>query len=673
MIDFGTVRPGETLYIPFHTFDSNDPSASVTITGLATTDIEIYKDGSTTQRASDAGYSLLDTDGIDFDTVTGIHGISIDLADNTTSEFYQSGSQYWVVISSITVDAATVNFIAATFRIGYEDAVLNTAIATLSTQTSFTLDNGPAEDDALNGRMCVIHDVASKVQVGHAIISDYTGSTKTVTLAAATTFTIAAGDNIAVMGLAPLQPTTAGNTLDVTSTGAAGIDWGNIENPTTVVDLSGTDINLVDTTTTNTDMRGTDSALLASSAPTNFSDLAITVTTGQVTVGTNNDKTGYSISGTKTTLDALNDVSAADVNAQCDTALSDIGLDHLLSAAVVGTDVTDNSIFARLVSASATADWDDFVNTTDSLQAIRDRGDAAWTTGGGGSSPILLQNTTIATLASQTSFTLTAGSADDDAYNGMICVITDQATSTQKAVGKISDYTGSTRTVTLKSDPAIFTIAVGDTIDIVAVNDNVTLVDTTTTNTDMRGTDSAATASALATAQADLDIITGADGVNLLSATQASIDAIEADTNELQGDWVNGGRLDLILDAIKAVTDNLPDSGALTTIDSNIDAILVDTGTTIPAQISGLNNLSAAQVNAEVLDVLNTDTFAELSSIPAAATTLTNMIRLLYSLARNKTTQTATTFTLRNDADSGNIGTSTVSDDGTTATKGEMS
>ncbi len=45
--------------------------------------------------------------------------------------------------------------------------------------------------------------------------------------------------------------------------------------------------------------------------------------------------------------------------------------------------------------------------------------------------------------------------------------------------------------------------------------------------TAMRGTDSSATAVDLATAQADLDIITGADGVNLLSATQASVDAIE--------------------------------------------------------------------------------------------------------------------------------------------------
>ena len=45
---------------------------------------------------------------------------------------------------------------------------------------------------------------------------------------------------------------TAGNTLDVTATGAGGIDWGNVENPTTALDLSGTDIQLCDTITTYT-------------------------------------------------------------------------------------------------------------------------------------------------------------------------------------------------------------------------------------------------------------------------------------------------------------------------------------------------------------------------------------------------------------------------------------
>ncbi len=57
--------------------------------------------------------------------------------------------------------------------------------------------------------------------------------------------------------------------------------------------------------------------------PTNFADQAITATTGLVSVGTNNDKAGYSISGTKQTLDALNDLTAAQVNAEADTALAD--------------------------------------------------------------------------------------------------------------------------------------------------------------------------------------------------------------------------------------------------------------------------------------------------------------------------------------------------------------
>jgi hypothetical protein len=44
-------------------------------------------------------------------------------------------------------------------------------------------------------------------------------------------------------GLAPLQPTTAGRTLDVTATGGAGIDWSNVENPTHSNVLSATVIN----------------------------------------------------------------------------------------------------------------------------------------------------------------------------------------------------------------------------------------------------------------------------------------------------------------------------------------------------------------------------------------------------------------------------------------------
>ena len=265
----GRVNPGSTIYIPFPSY--NSAGASVTLTGLAVTDIEVYKNGGTTQRASDNGYTLLDTDGIDFDGVTGIHGFSIDLADNSTAGFWEAGAKYFVVVSTVTIDSQTVTMLAATFEIGVDGAFLNTSIATLSSQTSFTLTDGPAEDDALNGCVVYIHDVASKVQGGFAVVADYTGATKTVTLLAGTTFTVAASDNISFFPPAnarwfaqlaaaalPLTPTVAGRTLDVSAGGEAGVDWANIGSPTTAVDLSGTSVKTatdVETDTANIQTR----------------------------------------------------------------------------------------------------------------------------------------------------------------------------------------------------------------------------------------------------------------------------------------------------------------------------------------------------------------------------------------------------------------------------------
>lgn len=109
MIYLGDFLADETIYIPWMTYNSS--GASVTMTGLAVTDIEVYKDGSTTQRSSDAGFTLLDTDGIDFDSTTGLHAISIDTSDNTDAGFYAAGSDYWVVINAVTIDSQTVRIL----------------------------------------------------------------------------------------------------------------------------------------------------------------------------------------------------------------------------------------------------------------------------------------------------------------------------------------------------------------------------------------------------------------------------------------------------------------------------------------------------------------------------------------------------------------------------------
>jgi hypothetical protein len=48
----------------------------------------------------------------------------------------------------------------------------------------------------------------------------------------------------------------------------------------------------------------------------------------------------------------------------------------------------------------------------------------------------------------------------------------------------------------------------------------------------------------------------------LIDVIDGIVDTILVDTAELQTDWVNGGRLDLLIDAIKAKTDNLPSDPA---------------------------------------------------------------------------------------------------------------
>ena len=141
--------------------------------------------------------------------------------------------------------------------------------------------------------------------------------------------------------------------------------------------------------------------------------------------------------------------------------------------------------------------------TTDTLEAIRDRGDAAWTTGGGGSAP-------------------TAAAIADAVW--------DEATSGHTTSGTFGEQ--------VKTD-----------IDAILVDTGTTL-------------------------PATLDTID-----NFLDT---EIAAILADTNELQGDWANGGRLDLLVDSIISKVD---------VVDGIVDDILVDTGTTIPATIATIDTV----------------------------------------------------------------------------------
>lgn len=82
---------------------------------------------------------------------------------------------------------------------------------------------------------------------------------------------------------------------------------------------------------------------------------------------------------------------------------------------------------------------------------------------------------------------------------------------------------------------------------------------------------------------------------------------------------------------------------------------------------------TAAEINAEVVDALNVDTYAEPGQeAPGATVSLAKKINYLYKFMRNKITQTSTTLSVFADDAATVDQKSTVSDDGVTFSRGEI-
>jgi len=223
MIDLGKIRPGSTVRIPFGSFAAAT-GAPTAVTNYADADIQVYKDGDTTQRASAAGLTATTT----FDTLTGINLVTISTADDTTAGFWSGGSEYIVVISDITVDGQTLRFPIARFVIGIEGEIFATTIATLASQTSFTLTAGSADNSAYVGSVVYIHKFNSAIQSCMGTISAYTGASKTVTLAVDPgIYTITVKDAISIM---PRANVYSWNGTAVAAPATAGIPDVNVKN-----------------------------------------------------------------------------------------------------------------------------------------------------------------------------------------------------------------------------------------------------------------------------------------------------------------------------------------------------------------------------------------------------------------------------------------------------------
>jgi hypothetical protein len=425
----------DTVYLMFNTFSSDDPSASITITNLANTDVHIHKDDNTTQRNNAAGITV----SVNFDTITGSHMIKIDTNDNTVAGFWVTGHDYFVRIEGTTIDGATINAVVGHFSI-QNRYTRGTDSANTTTPPTVT---------AIREEM----DTNSTKMAPSQTLNDYKATGfSTHNAAAVKTAIEAAGSSIAQI---------------LADTNELELDWKDGGRLDLIIDIIAAD--------TTTDIPG----------------LILKYT---------------------------------QLLARSDAAIA-----------------TDNATELTAINADGGSGAGDFSNQTDAAEALRDRGDAAWTTGAGGSAPTVGE--------------IRAEMEGNGYFLDLIKADTNELQTDWANDGRLDLLLDACNTTTPPTVAAIRQ----------EMDTNSTKMAPSQTLNDYKAT--------------GFSTHSAADVKTDIEAAGSSIAQILADTGELQTDWVNGGRLDLILDIIAA-----------------------DTTTDIPTLIAALNDITVADIIAGISD-----------------------------------------------------------------------
>lgn len=605
------------VQIPFNTFDSNDPSASVTITNLADSDIHVHKDGSITQAVTDGATVV-----INFDGITGNHMITI---DTSAHAFYATGSEYAVRVEGTTVDAGTINAWVGSFSIERAGGAL-------------------ALIKALN-------DVAATDIVSAGAITTSSGAVSNVTLVATTTTntdvrgtdsaalaSVATEARLAELDAANL-PTDIADIPTVAEFNARTLAAASYFDPATDAVAN---VTLVATTTTNTDVRGTDSALLAASINLTGGavDNVTTVSNATVVAGTASFFQDYFL------VDS-GEVSGNEVSGSVLLEGTKINADRILTGATHninnswGKRVRQIDAAFEVHSGTAQAGTSTTITLDTGANSTNDniyRGDRVLISSGTGQGEhgiciTYASSTRIATMSESwivtpdatSEFILIPASVDIETWqhnivtasasglpdvnvnevgdtaqtagdlaalittvDGVVDTILLDTADIQPKVAKIplsdgvitwnatalasinaeadtalTDYDPPTRTEATSDKDEIVTDLtdikgtgfVKDTHSLIDIEAFVDILDDGTSG----NVKIAADAAAILVDTADIQPKIGTPATDVsadIAAVKAETALIVADTNELQTDWTNAGRLDAILDAILAMLDD---------------------------------------------------------------------------------------------------------------------
>jgi len=173
--------------------------------------------------------------------------------------------------------------------------------------------------------------------------------------------------------------------------------------------------------------------------------------------------------------------------------------------------------------------------------------------------------------------------------------------------------------------------------------------------------------------------------VNLLAANAIATGVMATDSigilamaaNSISAGTIASGELtnieNEIWDALKSahvVANSFGDfldievSGRLASADISLTGGAVDTVTAVTNDVG---------ITATAVNLFWDEAMTETTGAPAVTASFREALKWMFALSRNEINQTATLTTLRNDADSGDLATSVVSDDATTYTRAEWS
>lgn len=199
-------------------------------TTLASPTVVVFEDNGTTE------ITVGETVSADFDGVTGLNNLRIVA---TAANGYESGKSYQAVLTVGTVGGVSV---------------VGEVVA------QFSIERSPALRPATAGRTAL-------VSAAGGIAPDWANVEAPTSTVGLTNTTVGVVSQVAGLGtdvidaaslatdaVNEIRNAITGGTwsLNTTSLGNIGIDWANVQNPATAVDLSQTDIQLVDTVTTVT-------------------------------------------------------------------------------------------------------------------------------------------------------------------------------------------------------------------------------------------------------------------------------------------------------------------------------------------------------------------------------------------------------------------------------------